>query len=140
MSFNKMVEILQEKNEGKIILCELGYFYIAVGKDAILLNKLIGLKLNCIKPGICKVGFPINALEKYTELLKEKEYSYIVFNFKQQEEELVIVKQYEGKYKNQIVKNNIGCLNCKNNTMSKEEIDKYVRALYKLYNKEKNNE
>ena len=38
MSFNKMVQILQKKNKGKIILCELGYFYIAIGKDAILLN------------------------------------------------------------------------------------------------------
>ena len=62
MSFYKMVQILQKKNKGKIILCELGYFYIAIGKDAILLNKLIGLKLNCIKPEICKIGFPINSL------------------------------------------------------------------------------
>lgn len=133
MSFNKMVQILQNKNKGKIILCELGYFYIAIGKDAILLNKIIKLRLNCVKPGVCKVGFPINSLEKYEELIKEKEYSYMVLNFDHTKEELEIIRNYTGKYKNEIELDNIGCLSCKNNTMPKDEDDKYMHAVYKLY-------
>ena len=133
MSFNKMVQILQKKNKGKIILCELGYFYIAIGKDAILLNKLIKLRLNCVKPGVCKVGFPINSLEKYEELIKEKEYGYIVVNFDHSKEELEIIRNYTGKYKNEIEMDNVGCLSCKNNTMPKDEDDKYMQAVYKLY-------
>ena len=60
-----MIEILQSKNKGKIIICNSGNFYIAVGKDAVLLNRILGLKVNCLKLEICKVGFPIIALEKY---------------------------------------------------------------------------
>ena len=133
MSFNKMVQILQNKNKGKIILCELGYFYIAIGKDAILLNKIIKLRLNSVKPGVCKVGFPINSLEKYEELIKEKEYSYMVLNFDHTKEELEIIRNYTGKYKNEIEMDNVGCLSCKNNTMPKDEDDKYMQAVYKLY-------
>ena len=40
MSFSNMLEILQEKNKGKIVLVKLGVFYIATGKDAVLLNNL----------------------------------------------------------------------------------------------------
>ena len=133
MSFYKMVQILQKKNKGKIILCELGYFYIAIGKDAIFLNKLIGLKLNCIKPEICKIGFPINSLEKYEKLIKEKECSYMVFNFDHTKEELKIIRNYNGKYNNEIQFDNVGCLGCKNNTMPKDKEDKYMHAVYKLY-------
>lgn len=67
-----------------------------------MLNNLIDLKLSCLKQEICKVGFPINALEKYTELIAEKEYSYIVYFFNQEKEELEIIMQYEGKNNNEI--------------------------------------
>lgn len=63
MGFSKMMELLQQKNKGKIVFCNTGNFYIAIGKDAVLLNNLIDLKLSCLKQEICKVGFPINALE-----------------------------------------------------------------------------
>ena len=102
MGFSKMMELLQQKNKGKIVFCNTGNFYIAIGKDAVLLNNLIDLKLSCLKQEICKVGFPINALEKYTELIAEKEYSYIVYFFNQEKEELEIIMQYEGKYNNEI--------------------------------------
>ena len=62
MKLYKMLEILQAKNKGKIIICNSGNFYISVGKDAVLLNKILGLKVNCLKLEICKVGFPIIAL------------------------------------------------------------------------------
>ena len=96
------MELLQQKNKGKIVFCNTGNFYIAIGKDAVLLNNLIDLKLSCLNQEICKVGFPINALEKYTELIAEKEYSYIVYFFNQEKEELEIIMQYEGKNNNEI--------------------------------------
>ena len=61
-----MMELLQIKNKGKIVICNAGNFYIAIGKDAILLNCLLDLKLSCLKAEICKVGFPISSLEKYS--------------------------------------------------------------------------
>ena len=41
MGFSKMMELLQEKNKGKIVLCNCGNFYIATGKDAIVLYKTL---------------------------------------------------------------------------------------------------
>ena len=37
MGFCEMMKILQKREEGKIIICNLGNFYVAIGKDAILL-------------------------------------------------------------------------------------------------------
>ena len=74
MSFSKMLEILKKKEEGKIVLVKLGTFYVAVGKDAVLLHKRIDLKCTCYKMNICKVGFPVIALDKYVEKLNETKY------------------------------------------------------------------
>ena len=64
MSFSKMLEILKKKEEGKIVLVKLGTFYVAVGEDAVLLHKKVDLKCTCYKMNICKVGFPVIALDK----------------------------------------------------------------------------
>lgn len=94
MGFSKMIELLQEKEKGKIILVNAGSFYIARGKDAILLHDLLNLKLNCLETEVCKVGFPINSLEKYTKLIEEKNYSYIVYKFDNKLYKLTEVKKY----------------------------------------------
>ena len=65
-----MMELLQKKNDGKIVICNMGNFYISIGKDAILLNRLINLKVSCFKPEICKVGFPINSLVSKSSFVK----------------------------------------------------------------------
>ena len=70
MGFSKMMELLQQKNKGAIVLCNAGKFYIARGKDAILLNRILGLKLTCLEAEVCKVGFPITSIEKYQKLSK----------------------------------------------------------------------
>lgn len=59
MSFSQMMELLQTKEKGRIVICNAGDFYVAIGKDAILLNKILGLKVSCFKTEVCKVGFPI---------------------------------------------------------------------------------
>ena len=74
MSFSKMLEILKKKEEGKIVLVKLGTFYVAVGEDAVFLHKKIDLKCTCYKMNICKVGFPVIALDKYVEKLNETKY------------------------------------------------------------------
>ena len=57
MSFSSMIELLQNKDKGKIILINSGAFYIARGKDAVLLHNILNLKVNCMETEICKVGF-----------------------------------------------------------------------------------
>lgn len=136
MSFGEMMEILQMKNKGKIVICNAGEFYLATGKDAVLLKELIGLKLTCLKPEICKVGFPIASLEKYLEKIHETQYSYIVYYFNQQKEELEILATKEGKKINRLEKNNNNCYICSKGTKKYKKPDKYMIALAKLYEKE----
>ena len=131
-----MMELLQKKEPGKVIICNLGNFYISIGKDATLLHNLLGLKVSCIKPEVCKVGFPICALEKYTELLAQKRYSFIIYNFDQKKEELKILESYEGKNKNKLTNRNINCYICSKSTKKYKKPDKYILALSKLYEKE----
>ena len=134
-----MMELLQKKNQGKIVFCNAGNFYIAIGKDAVLLNNLLGLKLSCIKPEMCKVGFPINSLEKYTDLLIQKRYSYTIYYFDQEKEKLQIIENYEGKYKNDIKNENMNCYICSKGTQQYKKPDKYMIALSKLYEREEKN-
>ncbi len=135
MSFSKMIEYLQVKNKGKIVFVNAGNFYIAIGKDAVLLNKLLGLKTSCMKTEICKVGFPITALEKYSELICEKKYSFIVYYFNNDTVDLEVVLDYDGKYKNEITNTTINCYICKNSTKYYKQTDKYMIALDKLYDR-----
>jgi len=136
MGFSKMIELLQIKNKGKIVLANSGTFYIAIGRDAVLLNELLGLKVTCMSPEICKVGFPIISLEKYTDILQEKGYSFIVYYFNRDTEELEILIDYEGKHKNNTERQNINCYICKHSTKYYKADDKYVKAVARLYAKE----
>lgn len=111
-----------------------------MGKDAILLNELLALKLSCLQPEICKIGFPINSLEKYTEKIAGKKYSFIVYYFDQQKEELEVVMQYEGENKNQIKYNRNNCYICSKGIKNYKKPDKYILAVAKLYRTEKERE
>ena len=140
MSFSKMLGLLQRKDKGYIILINTGNFYIARGKDALLLNQLLGLKLSCLETEVCKVGFPMNALEKYTKLIEEKDYSYIVYNFDTVWGSLNVVKKKDGKYKNTETEERDNCYCCSNTVRMYKKTDKYLQALADLYAREEENE
>ena len=135
MSFSYMMEILKEEHKGRIVLCNNGNFYVAVGNDAILLNKELNLQLSCMKTGLCKVGFPIEALEKYTELLIKSRYSFVVYDFNSEKEDLVIIISCTGKRLNYETARN-KCFTCEKNKNKDKKVDKYTRALIKMYEQE----
>ena len=91
MSFSQMLEILQDKDSSKVILIKLGHFYIATGRDAVLLHKKLNLKCTCFKNNICKVGIPVNSLEKYVEKFNQMQYSYIIYDYDKQ---VIKIKAY----------------------------------------------
>ena len=126
MSFSNMLEILQQKNKEKIVLVRLGAFYIATGRDAILLNVKLNLKCTCFKNNICKVGIPATSIEKYIEKLNKTKYSYIIYDYHNQT--CILEEKYkkEGK-KNKMTMKNKNCLICKG--IDKYENDKYMQAL-----------
>lgn len=135
MSFSNMLEILQEANKEKIVLIRLGAFYIATGRDAILLHRKLQLKVTCFKNNICKVGVPVNALEKYLRQIDKTKYSYIVYDYDKEKNELKIICDKEGK-KHKITGNNINCLLCKG--IETYDEDKYMKALNKMFENRKN--
>lgn len=76
MSFSKMIELLQNKDKGKIILINSGACYIARGKDAVLLHNILDLKVNCMETEICKVWFLKNSLKKHKTNTRKRIFIY----------------------------------------------------------------
>lgn len=140
MSFCKMIELLQNKDKGKIILINSGAFYLARGKDAVLLHNILNLKVNCMETEICKVGFPKNSLEKYTKLIQEKGYSYIVYNFDNNTSKLTILNKYDGNKLNDIEDEKLNCYICSNTVKIYKKNDKYIQAVANLYEEEQDKE
>ena len=136
MSFGKMVEILQQKDKEKIILVNSGSFYIARGKDAVLLHNILNLKVNCMEAEICKIGFPLNSLEKYTKIIEEEQYSYIVYNYDNKLGKLDIIKKYNGKKINTIKEEKLNCYICTNTVKMYKKNDIYIQAVANLYEEE----
>ena len=130
MSCSQMINILRQKHKEEILLINAGAFYIAIEEDAVLLNNKLKLKCSCFQKNTCKVGIPINSLNKYLEKIRKLGYSYIVYNFNKQEQELKIIKKYEGK-KNRTKRKNINCLLCKGIERYKDDV--YMEALKKIY-------
>ena len=99
MKFSKRIEELKskEENKGKIVLVRCGIFVIAIGNDAILLNRLYGLKVTCFKENICKVGMPVSFVLKYLDLIEEKGYSYVLYDYGKDTKELVVQYRHEGE-------------------------------------------
>lgn len=131
-----MLELLQRKDEGNIIITNSGTFYIARGRDAVLLHNMLNLKVNCMETEVCKVGFPLNALEKYTKLIEQKNYSYIVYNYDSKLSKLSILKKYKGKYLNTIKEDKLNCYICSNTVKMYKKHDKYIQAVADLYEQE----
>ena len=136
MSYSEMVEILREKHKEEIILIKTGAFYIAVEEDAVLLNNKLKLKCICFRKNTCKVGIPINSLEKYLEKIEKLNYSYYVYSIDREKAELTLEKSYIGK-KNRVKRKNINCLMCKG--IKKYEDDVYLEAIKKMYEKDLQN-
>ena len=132
MTFTRLVELLQQKDEGYIILANSGAFYVALGKDAILLNDILDLKLSCMNKKMCKVGFPKNSLNKYKKILKRLKYSYIVYDLDFVKYDINELERYEGQFKNEIKETQKDCYICKHELggYTKKE-NKYMKAFAK---------
>ena len=87
----------KEENKGKLVLIRCGIFVIATGEDAILLNKLYGLKVVCLQKKECKVGMPVSFILKYLELIEKDGYGYVLYDYGKDKQELVEQYKFEGK-------------------------------------------
>ena len=130
MSFSQMVKILREENKGKILFINAGMFYIAVEEDAILLNSKLKLKCTCFKEDMCKVGIPINVIDKHLEKIEKLGYSYIVYNFNKELGVITVIKEFKGK-PNKTIRKNINCILCKGKLTKSDDI--YLLALRRYF-------
>ena len=99
MSFSRMFDLLREKEQGKVVFVKCGHFYIAIEEDAVLLNDLLGLKCTCFRENTCKVGVPVNSIEKYINKLQELRYGYVVYDYDKTNIELRKISEGKGKEK-----------------------------------------
>lgn len=76
----KQYEELKKKDPNKIYVFKVGIFYNILNEDARLVSKEIGLKITDLSPEIIKCGFPVATLEKYTNLLKERDIKFEVIS------------------------------------------------------------
>lgn len=97
MSFSRMFNLLKEKEDGKVVFVRCGHFYIAIEEDAVLLNDLLNLKCTCFRENTCKVGFPVNSIEKYINKLKKLKYGYAVYDYDKTDIELKKIADGKGK-------------------------------------------
>ena len=114
MKFLEMVEKFQnlKENKEKVLLARCGVFMVAIGKDAILLYKVLKLKVTCIKAGVCKAGIPVSYTLKYTNILEELGYGYVIYDYDSKNKTFNRKFEFEGA-KNPETARCMDCKNCK---------------------------
>ena len=127
MKMVEEMEKLQQENAGSIILVKNGIFFVAIGKDALTLHDELGLKLTCMKPELCKVGFLVKNVEQYIEKLEKIGYSFILY-VKNEKNNLEEIYRYKGKNVEEI-ENCLGCPKCENRKETEKDILERVKKL-----------
>lgn len=64
----------EEDANNTLYIFKSGIFFIFLDNDARIASKLLNLKLTYLTEDIIKCGFPINSLEKYTNILNKTSY------------------------------------------------------------------
>ena len=113
----EIIKELQKENKGKIVLIRNGIFYCGIGKDAVLMNNVLGYIPVCFKENVCKCGIPVNGIE--------------IVDYNKEEKTDKKIVELKGNYIDS-KDNNIGCSDCwyKENKMKNTE--EYVQELGKI--------
>lgn len=102
-----------------------GIFFIFLDNDAKIASKLLNLKITYLTEDVIKCGFPINALEKYTNILKRTPYNFkIVDNIKNS---IYSVKDYELDQKAKELLSKIA--NIETNSLSVKEAYDFIEII-----------
>ena len=143
MKFYEFILELQKLNKNKVVFVKSGVFFNSIGRDAIILEKVLRLKRTCVTKGICKVGLPTNYVkENFSEIKEKLEKNNIGFVFYDEmkngnlifnDRKYGILFEGEGKVINEERKC-INCLNCNNNVFLKKlNNDKKINENIKEY-------
>ena len=75
----------EKNNENTLYLFKSGIFFICIDKDAEIASRLLNLKLSNLNEDIVKCGFPIQSLNKYSNLLRLSNYSFKIIDLSKNE-------------------------------------------------------
>lgn len=128
MKLGEIIENLQKENPGYIILIRSGIFYIGVGKDALILKELLGLKQVCFSKNVCRVGIPADIIKKYEKELINLDCTYVIYDYSPSS----ILEDTKEDYKE--VSRNIGriiredrmCIDCNKCWFKQNKINKQI--------------
>lgn len=71
---------VKKEDSSYIYLFRIGIFYNIINDDAKFINKNLGLKITPLGPNIIKCGFPISKIEKYQNILLEKNIKFKIID------------------------------------------------------------
>ena len=143
MKFYEFILELQKLNKNKVVFVKSGVFFNSIGRDAIILEKVLGLKRTCLTKGICKVGFPTSYVRenfsKIKEMLEKNNIGFVFYdemktgNLIFNDRRYGILFEGEGKEINE-ERRCVNCLNCKDNVyLKKFNNDKKINENSKEY-------
>ncbi|MDR2416011.1 MAG: hypothetical protein LBD75_05400 [Candidatus Peribacteria bacterium] len=79
--------------KNKIIFFIVGGFYRTYESDATLISRLFGFQVQ-VQGGMRMTGFPATSSEKYFDLLRQEDYSYVLLQLA--DEKIQLIDSYEG--------------------------------------------
>ena len=143
MSFYELVQTLKAKNPNKLIFVRCGVFFTCIGKDAIIAEKILGLRRTCFSKQICKCGIPAlyteKNLDKLEEKLKNVDYGILIYNemeegkFEYNNKKYGLIWEHKGNKIIEEKRKSLNCLECHNNSYeSKIELLKLKQEVEKL--------
>ena len=88
----EIINKLMKEEKEKIVLADVGIFYVAIGIDAYILHEILGLKLNRYAEDKYKVGVPVGSIEKYVDILNDKNIPYVIYKYDKKEN---LLEEYE---------------------------------------------
>ena len=97
----EMIKKLMKEEKEKIVLADVGIFYVAIGIDAYILHEILGLKLNRYAEDKYKVGVPVGSIEKYVDILNDKNIPYVIYKYDKKEN---LVEEYVKLYESNEIK------------------------------------
>ena len=127
MKYTEIIEKLQKEEKGKIIIVKCGAFFVSLGKDAVILNKLLGLKITCQKSKLCKVGVPVSSILNYVDSLEKLGYSFNIYSYESKTKEIKLEYTFEGKE----IEESRSCLECSKCSRYNLWKDNNERAIFK---------
>jgi len=75
--YDKYLE-LKKRDSNKCYLFKSGMFFLFIEKDAEFVGDKLGLKITKLNDSVNKCGFPISAIDKYVEKLRNNKIKFII--------------------------------------------------------------